>query len=127
MRFLRFLVVGGTAALVQLSTLALCKRLLPPDGAFTVSFVLATATHYTLNRFWALPSGRRDSLRQLGEYLATAGISYVINLGLFRLALSVIGLGVVWSAVAALPPSTLVVFLLLNYRVFRHGRAGAGE
>jgi hypothetical protein len=27
-----------------------------------------------------------------------------------------------WSAVVALPPSTLVVFLLLNYRVFRRGR-----
>jgi len=109
---MRFLIVGGTAAMVQLSTLALCKRVLPPDAAFTVSFVLATATHYSLNRFWALPSGRRDTIQQLGEYLATAGVSYLINLGLFRLAFSVIGLG---------------VFLLLNYRVFRHGRVGAKE
>ena len=113
--------------MVQLSTLAVAKRLLPPDAAFTVSFVLATATHYSLNRFWALPSARRDTMQQLGEYLATAGVSYLINLGLFRVAFSLVGLGVVWSAVVALPPSTLVVFLLLNYRVFRHGRAGAKE
>jgi putative flippase GtrA len=126
-RFLRFLVVGGTAALVQLSTLALFKRVLGPDFAFTLSFIVATATHYSLNRFWALPSARRDTGRQLGEYLTTAGLSYLINLGLFRLGLSVIGLSVMWSAVVAVPPSTLVVFLLLNYRVFRHGRVASEE
>jgi putative flippase GtrA len=125
-RFLRFLVVGGTAALVQLSTLALLKRFVGPDFAFTLSFILATATHYSLNRFWALPSGRRDTVQQLGEYLTTAGLSYLINLGLFRLSLSVIGLSVMWSAAVAVPPSTLVVFLLLNYRVFRSGRGAPG-
>lgn len=125
-RFLRFLVVGGTAAVVQLSTLALFKLVLGPNVAFTLSFILATATHYSLNRFWALPSARRDTVQQLGEYLTTAGLSYLINLGLFRLCLSVIGLSVMWSAFVAVPPSTLVVFLLLNYRVFRHGRAAPG-
>ena len=125
-RFLRFLVVGGTAAVVQLATLALFKLFLGPTTAFTLSFILATATHYSLNRFWALPSGRRDTVQQLGEYLTTAGLSYLINLGLFHLGLSVLGLSVMWSAVMAVPPSTLVVFLLLNYRVFRHGRAPSG-
>lgn len=118
------MVVGGTAFVVQLSALAAGKRILPPDAAFTISFVLATATHYSLNRFWALPSARRDAVQQLVEYLATAGVSYLINLGLFRLALSVVGLSVMWSAFVAVPPSTLVVFLLLNYRVFRHRHAG---
>jgi putative flippase GtrA len=121
-RFSRFLVVGGLAAVVQLSSLTLFKQGLGPNLAFTLSFVLSTATHYSLNRFWALPSERRDTAQQLGEYLMTAGLSYLINLSLFRLCLSVIGLSVMWSAVVALPPSTLVVFLLLNYRVFRRGR-----
>jgi len=121
-RFSRFLVVGGLAAVVQLSSLTLFKQGLGPNLAFTLSFVLSTATHYSLNRFWALPSERRDTAQQLGEYLMTAGLSYLINLTLFSLCLSVIGLSVMWSAVVALPPSTLVVFLLLNYRVFRRGR-----
>lgn len=125
-RFLRFLGVGGLAAMVQLSSLALFKQGLNPNLAFTLSFVLSTATHYSLNRFWALPSERHDAVRQLGEYLATAALSYLINLSLFRLCLSVIGLSVMWSAAAALPPSTLVVFLLLNYRVFRR-RLSGGE
>jgi hypothetical protein len=32
-----------------------------------------------------------------------------------------------WSAVLALPPSTLLVFLLLNYRVFQRGHGTAEE
>lgn len=122
-RFFRFLVVGGTTALVQFSTLALFKQFLGPTLAFTLSFILATATHYSLNRFWALPSTRRDTVQQFGEYLTAAAISYLINLGLFHLCLSAIGLSVMWSAAVALPPTTLVIFLLLNYRVFRHGPA----
>ncbi|HZP60939.1 MAG TPA: GtrA family protein [Opitutaceae bacterium] len=121
-RFVRFLAVGGTAAAVQFITLAFFKRGMGPDIAFSLSWICSTSTHYTFNRFWALPSGRRDTARQLAEYLLTAGLSYLINMGLFQLCLRMIGLNVIWSAAVAVPPSTFVVFLLLNYRVFRRGR-----
>lgn len=118
-RFLRFLSVGGLSAVVQFLTLKVFQSFFGPDLAFSCSFVCSTSTHYMMNRFWALPSERQDSLKQFTEYLCTAGISYVINLSLFKLCHDVFGLGVMWSAVIALPPSTLVVFLILNYRVFR--------
>ena len=118
-RFLRFLTVGGVAALVQFATLAVCKRWLAPDIAFSCSFFCSTATHYLMNRFWALPSDRRDAWRQLVEYLATAALSYLVNLTLFKFCHGPLGLGVLLSAALALPPSTLLVFLMLNYRVFR--------
>src|SRR5579859_6376877 len=86
-RFARFLIVGGTAAGVQFLTLALFKRWTGPDIAFTLSWMCSTSTHYTLNRFWALPSGRRDTTRQLVEYLLAAGLSYAINIALFQLCL----------------------------------------
>lgn len=120
-RFVRFLTVGGIAAGVQFLTLAFFKRWLVPDVAFTLSWICSTSTHYTLNRFWALPSERRDAARQLAEYLLTAGLSYGLNLALFHFALTMLGLSVMWSAVVAVPPSTILVFLLLNYRVFRRG------
>jgi putative flippase GtrA len=126
-RFWRFVAVGGIAALVQLGSLAVFKRWFAPTLAFSFSFILSTSTHYSLNRFWALPSERRDRARQLTEYLATAGLSYLVNVSLFSLCLHVFGLGVMWSAVFAVPPSTLMVFLLLNYRVFRHRSPRAGN
>jgi putative flippase GtrA len=126
-RFWRFIAVGGISAAVQLGSLAVLKRWFTPTLAFTLSFMMSTATHYSLNRFWALPSERRDRARQLTEYLATAGLSYLVNISLFNLCLHIIGLGVMGSAVFAVPPSTLVVFLLLNYRVFRRRNPPSGD
>lgn len=118
-RFFRFLSVGGLSAVVQFITLRIFKTWLGPDLAFTCSFVCSTSTHYLMNRFWALPSDRSDAWKQATEYLGTAGISYLINLSLFKVCHDLLGISVMWSAVVALPPSTLVVFLILNYRVFR--------
>ncbi|MDD3179147.1 MAG: GtrA family protein [Opitutaceae bacterium] len=126
-RFLRFLTVGGTAYVVQVLTMKLFLLWLGTNLAFTLSFVCSTSTHYTLNRFWALPSSRHDHGRQFTEYLGTACLSYVINLAIFRVCLDVVGLGRIWSTAVAVPPSTVVVFLLLNYRVFRKERGSAAE
>lgn len=118
-RLARFLVVGGTAYAVQWTAMKLLAPLLPTNVAFTASFICSTVTHYSLNRFWALPSFRHDSWRQFGEYLATAALSYVVNFALFRLCIDVLGLGKLWATAIAVPPSTVIVFLLLNFRVFR--------
>jgi putative flippase GtrA len=120
-RVIRFLVVGGGSAGVQLGVLAGMERWLGPFAAFTVSWVISTSLHYLANRYWALPSARRDAGRQLLEYLGVVALSYLINLGAFQLAHRGLGLGTVWAAFWAIPPSTLVVFLLLNFRVFRKG------
>ena len=118
-RFARFLAVGATAFVVQVVAIKLFLLGLGTNAAFTLSFVCSTLTHYSLNRFWALPSARQDSWRQLRDYLGTVVISYLINLAVFHLCLDGFGLGKIWATAVAVPPSTVVVFLLLNYRVFR--------
>ena len=118
LRLLRFLVVGGGAALVQLAVLRALKSRCGETLAFSISWVVSTTTHYFANRFWALPSGRGDSVQQLGEYLVAVGLSYLINLGAFKLLRHRFGLSAMWATVWAIPPSTVVVFLILNYRVF---------
>jgi putative flippase GtrA len=122
-RLVRFLVVGATAYGVQVLTITLFLHGMGPYLAFTLSFLCSTSTHYCLNRFWALPSSRHDTGRQLREYLGTVVLSYAINLGVFRLCVDGFGLGKIWATAIAVPPSTVVVFLLLNYRVFRIRRA----
>jgi putative flippase GtrA len=133
-RFVRFFVVGGVGFLVQIGSLRLLKGILPANIAFTIAFVLSVASHYTFNRFWALTSTRRDTGRQFLEYLGTVGVSYLVSLTAFNIALRLLKVGVMWSTVLSVPPSTIVVFLLLNYRVFHHrpepanaSRGGAGE
>lgn len=118
-RLLRFLVVGGGTALLQVAVIAVLKRFMGETLAFSISWVVSAGTHYLANRFWALPSARHDTAKQFGEYLFTLAVSYAINLGAFKLFREALGLGVEWATLLAIPPSTIVVFLLLNYRVFR--------
>ncbi len=118
-RFLRFIVVGGSSYAVQWLTMKLFLGFLGVGAAFNLSFICSTATHYTLNRFWALPSTRQDAWKQFFEYLATAVFSWCINKGMFLLCHNVIGLGPLWSTAISVPPSTIVVFLILHLRVFR--------
>lgn len=120
-RLVRFLVVGGSAYAVQWTMMKLFAAVFSTNVAFTLSFLSSTATHYALNRFWALPSSRRDSGRQFLEYAGTAALSYLVNFALFRTCIDVLGLGELWATAIAVPPSTVLVFLILNFRVFRAG------
>jgi len=120
-RFARFVVVGGGSAAVQFGLLAVLKGRMGDTLAFSLSWMLSTTTHYLANRFWALPSGRHDPAKQFGEYLFTIAVSYGINTAAFVSGQRFFGLGLMWATFWAIPPSTVVVFLLLNYRVFRKG------
>src|SRR5215217_4287346 len=78
LRLLRFLVVGAGSAMVQVVVLRALKTLMSETFAFSVSWAVSTTTHYFANRFWALPSGRQDTVQQLGEYLVAVALSYLI-------------------------------------------------
>jgi putative flippase GtrA len=118
LRLLRFLTVGAGTALVQVAVLRALKTRFRETLAFSLSWVVSTATHYFANRYWALPSGRADTAQQLGEYLFAVGLSYLINLGVFKLLRKRFNVSPSWATLLAIPPSTVVVFLILNYRVF---------
>ena len=117
-RLLCFLVVGAGSALVQVGVLRALKTRFGETLAFSISWVVSTTTHYFANRFWALPSTRNDTAQQLGEYLVAVAVSYVINLAVFKLLRVRFKLSTTWATLWAIPPSTIVVFLILNYRVF---------
>jgi putative flippase GtrA len=118
LRLLRFLAVGGGTALVQVAVLRALKPRCGETWAFSLSWVVSTTTHYLANRFWALPSSRGDTAQQAGEYLFAVALSYLINLGAFKLLRNRFKWSTTWATLGAIPPSTIVVFLILNFRVF---------
>jgi len=118
-RLLRFAVVAILVGALNISILALLKNHCEAHLAFTIAFLLATTLHYGLNRFWALPSDRHDAGRQFSEYAFTVGLSYIMNFLLFTLAHSLWRKSVVFSAIFAAVPAGIVIFLILNLRVFR--------
>jgi putative flippase GtrA len=118
-RLVRFIIVGVVSAAVQFLILSLIGSTGRAEVAFTVAFACSTLTHYLLNKHWALPCERTDTLRQGLEYLATVAISYGINLAAFSFFHRALELDLAWAGICAIPPSTVVVFLVLNFRVFR--------
>ena len=118
LRLLKFLCVGAGSALVQVAVMRALRTRCSETVAFTISWIVSTTTHYFANRFWALPSSRTDIAQQLGEHLFTVALSYFINLGMFKLLRNRFKLSATWATLWAIPPSTVVVFLLLSYRVF---------
>lgn len=119
-RFIKFFTVGGTGYLVSIISFNLLKYLLGPNIAFNIAYFVSTATHYSLNRFWALRSTRLDTLKQFLEYLGTAALSYGISFTCFKLFRSEIGISLGLSQAFSIPPATLVTFFILNFWVFRH-------
>jgi putative flippase GtrA len=126
-RFLRFIVVGGVGFVVQTGSMKLLKQVLPARIAFTIAFALSVVSHYSFNRFWALTSTRRDTGRQALEYLGTVGVSYLVSFLAFNFFLAILRVGPMWSTVLSVPPSSVVVFLLLNFHVFRHHEVPARQ
>ena len=125
-RFFRFLTVGGVAAAVDFLTFRISRLWLPQLATFILAYACSTTTHYSLNRFWELPSNRVDHRRQFIEYLGMALLTIGIRYALFQFGNRVLGFSETVSYLfVALPPTTFVVFLLLNYRVFRRGPAPA--
>lgn len=118
-RFFKSLVVGGTAFGVQYLVLWILKPHLRPLQAYSWAYGFSVATHYSLNRFWALRSARTDAGRQFLEYLGTALIGYLIQRGIAWFCLTFVHMPLMWVPVFAVPPSTLAVIAILNYRVFR--------
>lgn len=125
-RTFRFAAVGIFSAIVQTCTITLAKHHFSSNTSFSICFIASTATHYLLNRFWALKSIRTDSLKQFIEYLGTVCLSYLINITVFHLAHDFAHLDITFAALVAIPPSTIFVFLLLHIRVFRSSKSRIG-
>lgn len=118
-RFLRFLISGVVVGVVHVGSLSLFARWWNPSVAFVAAYLCGVAVHYSLNRFWALRSSRQDVGQQTGEYVLTVAASFLLNFLLFQVAIRGFGLTPVWALLLTSPLTTLAVFLVLNFRVFR--------
>jgi putative flippase GtrA len=121
-QLLRFTVVGGFSAVVDLAVYSLGLHLgLSTYLARALSFAVGTTTAYALNRRWAF--GVEGGARRAGGFALLYGTTFFLILGVNALALVVLpesswritlawavsqGLGTVWN------------FVMLRLVVFRH-------
>ncbi|HEY7960513.1 MAG TPA: GtrA family protein [Solirubrobacteraceae bacterium] len=122
----RFVLVGGTVAVVYLCTttvLAVVVRV-PFQVALAIGFSLALAVHFTLQRVFVWAPHGEFALpfhRQAGRYLLVSGAQYGVTVASTSLLPDALGV------------STEVVYLItvllagsVNFLVFRYGVFHAG-
>jgi putative flippase GtrA len=126
-RFLRFCTVGMTVAFIDFSLVWLLSSRMPPLVAVSVAYFCAVCCHFLLNKAWVFQCRRSDYIRQFIEYFSVVVASWSITLAVVHLCLSTFTHNVLIAKLCALPPATLVAFLLMQLFVFRRPRQIASE
>lgn len=118
-RFVRFCVVGGTVAVVDFSTVWFLSHILQPLVAVSIAYFIGVTCHFLLNKFWVFRCRRSDYVRQLMQYLTVVLSSWLTTVATVQLCLSTITHNILVAKLFAVPPATLVAFLLMQFFVFR--------
>jgi putative flippase GtrA len=118
-RFLRFCIVGAAVASVDFGLVWLLSGRMPPLVAVSIAYFTAVCCHFLLNKMWVFQCRRSDHIRQLIQYSAVVVASWVTTITIVHLCLSSLTTNVLIAKLVAVPPTTLVAFLLLQVFVFR--------
>jgi putative flippase GtrA len=124
-RFLRFCTVGVTVAAIDFSLVWLLSGRLPPLVAVSIAYFTAVCCHFLLNKMWVFQCRRNDYIRQLIQYFAVVIASWSTTILIVHLCLSSFTTNVLIAKLYALPPATLVAFVLMQFFVFRKSHYSA--
>jgi putative flippase GtrA len=126
-RFLRFCIVGVTVASIDFGLVWLLSRRMPPLVAVSIAYFTAVCCHFLLNKMWVFQCRRSDYIRQLIQYSAVVVASWLTTITIVHLCLSSFTTNVLIAKLFAVPPATLVAFLLMQFLVFRRPNKSAPE
>jgi putative flippase GtrA len=118
-------VVGGTVAVVDFSTVWLLSHFLQPLVAVSIAYFVGVTCHFLLNKFWVFQCRRSDYGRQLMQYLTVVLSCWLTTVAIVHLCLSTITHNILIAKLFAVPPATLVAFVLMQLFVFRKSHSPA--
>jgi putative flippase GtrA len=122
----RFACVGLTVACFFAGLNALFGRKfgLSPELAFFIAYPPALALHFLLNKIWTFGDRTSTTHNQLGEYLFSVAVTFLIQWPSFLFFQEWMGLRGWFAALLANLLQMSASFALLRWRVF-HGASGA--
>jgi putative flippase GtrA len=118
-RFLRFCIVGGTVASIDFGLVWLLSGLTRPLVAVSIAYLIAVCCHFLLNKMWVFRCRRSDYIRQLVQYFTVVFASWSTTITIVHFCLSSFTHNLLIAKLFAIPPATLVGFLLMQLLVFR--------
>ncbi|MBV9876104.1 MAG: GtrA family protein [Verrucomicrobia bacterium] len=119
LRFIRFITVGASVAIIDFSGVALFSRFFPPLLSVTFAYFIAVCCHFLLNKFWVFRCRRSDYLKQLFHYGVVITGNWLITVIVVTVCLATFTQNVLIAKLCAIPCATVCNFLLMQTIVFR--------
>ena len=126
-RFLRFCAAGATVAIVDFGLAWTLSHVLTPIFAVSLGYFAAVTCHFLLNKLWVFNCQRRDYHRQLTWYGLTVIASWLITVTVDIAVLPLVSSNIIFAKLIALPPASIVAFVLMQVFVFRRPSKSAPE
>ena len=117
---IRFGLVGGFVCLVDLAMLWLFSRFTPPVVAVSVAYFIAVTVHFCLNKWWVFRNQSTAVGLQVLKYALTVAACWLCTVAVFSLSLRWVTMNIFIAKIIAVPPTTLLSFVMMRWFVFRH-------
>lgn len=121
-QFCIYLTIGAVVFAIDVGTFQLTvnAHLLLPIGA-TLSYLIAVATHFTLNRWLNFRNFERDVYAQARTYAAIVFIQYILTLAIIEAGVHLINLSPLAAKIVAIAVNIPVGFIAHRNLTFAGG------
>ena len=106
-------------AVIDFTTVWSLSHFLHPLVAVSIAYFVGVSCLFLLNKFWVFRCRRSDYIRQLMQYLMVVLFSWLTTVAVVHLCLSTFTQNILIAKLFAVPPATLVGFVLMQFFVFR--------
>ena len=117
--FGKFCLVGGLVFGVDFAALWLFQKFLPRLAAVSLAYFLAVAVHFALNKWWVFRAEANVRAPEVVRYVFTVLVCWVCTVSVVWLALRLATSNIFVAKLIAIPPATLLSFVLMRKFVFR--------
>jgi putative flippase GtrA len=111
--------VGAVVFGVDFAALGLFQSFLPQLLAVSVAYLIAVSVHYSLNKWWVFESRLAIHRAEVARYLLMVAACWFCTVAVVWLALRFLTGNIFVAKALAIPPVTILGFVLMRRFVFR--------
>ena len=118
LKLLRFGLVGGTVTLVQMGLTKVFTGWWGDQKGYLIAYPFALTVHFLLNKWWTFGSKRRDSAKQVSEYLVMAGVTFLIQWGIYSAVVKFTPITPAFASLIANAAQMAITYVAMDRRIF---------
>jgi putative flippase GtrA len=111
--------VGALVFGVDFAALWLLQKFLPRLVAVSLAYFLAVGVHFCLSKWWVFGAQTNVRATEVKRYVLTVVVCWICTVGVVWLALRWVTTDIFVAKLLAIPPTTMLSFLLMRRFVFR--------